>query len=53
MLAKGTASQARQISTLQFSLQKTTNKPQRKQILDRILVVEQSISAAEAANSRK
>src|ERR1019366_4376994 len=53
MLAKGTSSLARQISTLQLALQKTTNKPQRQQILDRILVAEQSISPAEAANSRK
>ena len=53
MLARGTSSLARQISTLQLALQKTTNKAQRQQILDRILVVEQSISPAEAANSRK
>ena len=53
MLARGTSSLARQISTLQLALQKTTNKPQRQQILDRILVAEQSISPAEAANSRK
>jgi CHAT domain-containing protein/predicted negative regulator of RcsB-dependent stress response len=52
-LAGGTSSQARQISTLQLALLKTKNKPQRQQILDRILVVEQSISPAEAANSRK
>jgi CHAT domain-containing protein len=53
MLARGTSSQERQISTLQLALQKTTSKPERKQILGRILEAEQSISPAEAANSRK
>jgi tetratricopeptide (TPR) repeat protein len=53
MLARGTSSQERQISILQLELQKTTSKPHRKQILHRILDVEQYISPAEAANSRK
>ena len=53
MLARGTSPQARQISTLQLALQKTTSKPQRRQLLERIMEVEQSISPAEAANSRK
>jgi CHAT domain-containing protein/tetratricopeptide (TPR) repeat protein len=53
MLARGTSPQQRQISTLQLALQKTTGKQERKQLLDRILTVEQSISPAEAANSRK
>jgi CHAT domain-containing protein/predicted negative regulator of RcsB-dependent stress response len=53
MLARGTSPQHRQISALQLSLQKATSKPERKQIIDKILTVEQSISPAEAANSRK
>ena len=53
MLAQGTSPQGRQISKLQLALQKTTNKPQRRHILERIMEVEQSISPAEAANSRK
>jgi CHAT domain-containing protein len=53
MLARGTSPQQRQISTLQLALQKTMGKQERKQLLERILTVEQSISPAEAANSRK
>ena len=53
MLARATAPQQRQISTMQLALQKTTSKSERKQLLERILAVEQSISPAEAANSRK
>ena len=53
MLAMGTSPQARQISKLQLALQKTTSKPQRRQLLVRIMEVEESMSPAEAANSRK
>lgn len=53
MMAKGTSSQGRRISTLQLALQKTTSKSQRRQILEQIIEVEESISPAEAANSRK